>query len=113
MNTETQIDTLKEARALISNPDSWVQAWAATNGYGVECDPRSDSAVCWCLDGAVESVTGSLEVSYFDSVTETLTAAAQHNGYSDHVAFNDEPETTHADVMLFLDDVVKDLEQAS
>lgn len=49
----TPLELLKAARADLTDPSHWMQRFAAVNRFGVETDPKSESACCWCAFGIV------------------------------------------------------------
>ena len=116
MNTETQIATLKAARELISVPGNWNKRAFALDWNRNWCDPRSPEACSWCIDGALQAVVASWGEDGNDETIVLhylLMDAAEDEGYPDYPSFNDDPDTTHGDVMKFLDGVIAELEQAS
>ena len=44
---------LVASRSAIASPERWLQGYAAVNRYGIETDPRSDTACRWCALGAI------------------------------------------------------------
>lgn len=52
------LDALRDAAALIADPERWTQKAPARNAAGDPVDPHSDDAVCWCATGALARVTG-------------------------------------------------------
>ena len=105
--------TMKAIRELIQHPGDWVRDYIACDIYGDECSPLDDSAACWCLDGAATFVACHPSRPAYPAVAATLVSAANDAGFMGHVEFNDDPATTHADVMKLLDGVIADLELAS
>jgi hypothetical protein len=71
----TTRETLLAAADLVDR--GWCRKYAALNRYGVECDPDSDSAVCWCAFGACVCAAGS-----DDRAEPALDALREHVGRS-------------------------------
>lgn len=44
---------LKEARALITDPEHWTQGDHAIENTGASIDPLNEAAYAWCADGAL------------------------------------------------------------
>ncbi len=98
---------LRAARERISDPARWTKHVEARNASGKECFPQSETAVCWCGVGAIwaESFTSDWDV---DRMTAQMTLAAMtKRSVSD---FNDDPTTTHADVLAAFDKAIVNLE---
>ena len=105
------IADLKAIRALISKPESWIKYRSAQDRHNAPCSALSSDAVCWCLGGAAHAIT---RIDGWPGLVYTaLESAARSAGFDGTPSFNDHPDTTHADVMAFLDGVVSELEQAS
>lgn len=49
------LTVLREARALLADPDRWTQHVFARDAHGEPTDPEGRHACCWCLRGAVAS----------------------------------------------------------
>lgn len=64
-------DVLKEARALISDPEHWTQGSAAIENTGAECLPTDPDAYAFCGLGAILHVLG---VSEEDDLTRAAHA---------------------------------------
>lgn len=47
-----------EIRALLSFDDKWTQHWFARDKNGSSCDAGNKNAVCWCISGAFQKVSG-------------------------------------------------------
>lgn len=97
MNT---LEVLRKARELISDPARWTQGEIArdTDGVTVHADHRL--AVCWCAIGAVKHAAQHMGVhdvyKVFDALDQTAPGGLV-------VQFNDDPATTHDDVLAMFD----------
>lgn len=49
------VEVLRTARVHIVDPSTWTYGALARTCVGGECDPLDDSAVRWCLEGAIHS----------------------------------------------------------
>jgi hypothetical protein len=93
-------DDLIAARALIDTPEKWVKGKYEVNG-------------CYCAMGAVSmAVTGSADydsnwyVNYADKVVAALDNRLPAR-FPDVAAFNDDPATTHNDVLQLFDRAIE------
>lgn len=50
---------LKHALSLISEPNAWVRNAMAVDAFGLEVDPKSEKAKCFCMVGALQRVPSS------------------------------------------------------
>lgn len=92
-------DDLIAARALIDTPDKWTQHTYARNPHGEITFPEEGDAICFCGQGAVFRVLGNSNSDRLDAALEALNQAA--GCY--FVKLNDDPATTHADVLAVFD----------
>lgn len=97
-------EILTQARDLISDPARWTRGVYARDAEGRETASRSESAVCWCVHGAIRKVTGSVYDTLFSG---RYAQAALPEGYSEVHEFNDDPKTTHSDVLALFDRAIK------
>ena len=104
MNRRQQLAAVKRMRKLLAKPDAWCKGYEAIrrDSFGASStSPKNPSASSWCLLGAAKrcraDTQGHHECLRWAS-TEPL------------VQFNDAPETTHRDVLRFLDACIKKLE---
>lgn len=88
-------ETLKAMRELLADEKRWTQKVYARAYGGVPVWSSDARAVCWCLIGACNKVSGSTISSL--TLAETLDC--------DPGAFND--SHTHAEVIAKLDDAIK------
>lgn len=92
-------ETLIEIRALIEK--GWIKGAYARDGGGERVSPYSDSAVSFCLVGAMER---SCETP---SQLKNLYRTLGDHGMCSLTFFNDRPETTKADVLSLLDEAIQ------
>jgi len=96
MSNET-VEALKAARALIDTPEKWTKEACVRDAAGYSVHNKDDDAVCFCIVGALHR--GSAP-AYVDNLL-------RHELPPEHVGslyvFNDDPATTHADVMALFD----------
>lgn len=99
------VEDLKAARAVIEKPEAWTKGkWARTKGgQGVSWD--SPEAVCFCAEGAIR-----LTVPYD---REVVTQSSLLGHYYMLAAFNDDPETTHAEILALFDNAILKASEAS
>ncbi len=96
--------TLMLARDLIAKPENWCQGTLALNAHEEDVDPKYITAERFCMLGAIQRITG--EVIIRDELEEPLERAigVEPRGGPEHVpGFNDDPVTTHADVLAAFD----------
>jgi hypothetical protein len=97
MSTEVA-RVLREARTLIETPDRWLQGGLYEFNFG-------KVARCCALGAINEAAQGDLSRAYRDA-TEALRRAAG----PDIVYWNDDPATTHADVLSAFDRAIASAE---
>lgn len=103
----TYKQVLVDARALIDDPNRWVQKDFAQMESGAYCKPRDPRACRWCLLGAVawaSNVHGIISpklLEYFDQLREHLYPATGEPHFDSTFAMND--YLSHAKVLEFLD----------
>jgi hypothetical protein len=106
-----QLDVLREARALIADPDRWCQGYEAVDANGVFIDSTAPQAVRWCALGALGRVANRRQLRSTEmlDVDEALDEASRLYGKTvDHV--ND--EDGHAAVLRVYDAAIADVEAA-
>ncbi|MDH7796410.1 MULTISPECIES: hypothetical protein [unclassified Beijerinckia] len=107
--SQSQLKTdLIAMRDLLSTPSAWTQDAFARDRDGDICTSDHPTAVCWCLDGAAAKV-GLLDdddEGRYAAIRVILTRSVptNHGGY---VGFNDDPNTTHDDVMSLLNKAIE------
>lgn len=95
--TNDTVEKLRAAKALIDTPEKWTKGTLARDSIGISVLVRSDDAVCFCVLGALgraATETGPHVWAIRDSLPAPYLAVSK---------FNDDPTTTHADVMALFD----------
>lgn len=102
MTTEMTVSQVLEAsKAVIEKPEHWTTRYLARDSYGVNTQPFSKGATCWCSIGAIDKVYDEYGVSgdLRQQAIRALEVALDEAGEDDCVAeFND--TRTHAEVMM-------------
>lgn len=96
----TPAELLRKARALLEMQNHWTKRAFALNAEGYVTDPTGNDAVCWCSVGAIRRVAGGAHRTAVIESTNALTACLSGRYISE---FNDDPNTTHADVLAMFD----------
>lgn len=103
----------KAVRIVLKTPESWTKNAFARNKLGKPVPFDAPDAVCHCLSGA-----SLLVRQYFppeESFNEAFTKTASSMGRTASKdsawvpAFNDDPSTTHEDVIVILDEMIRRL----
>lgn len=94
---KTAVDILRDAKALISDPEKWVK------GHYGDCETGE-----FCSFGAMDQAErGSAGAWLLADLTLDRAARAINPEFKDYIAFNDHPDTTHADVMALFDRAIE------
>lgn len=99
------VELLKDARRKISLPENWTQGEMARSSEGKEVNPYSIHAVSWCMAGALQSFEGAAGEAWL-FMTKAL-------GVNSLVHINDNPQTSHADIMAMFDRAIALAEKGS
>lgn len=94
------LEVLTEARALLADPKAWTQGQFARGRWGGGVDVLAPGAQCFCAVGATMRVDARR--SYRSDVSEALEAVTPP-GFGDMARYNDDPITTHADILAIFD----------
>ena len=89
------LTALQKMRELLADPKAWTKGAAARNDRGHKVDWNDPTAVCWCLAGAERRSAGPTSLPW-----SVLRLIAGDYTIPD---FNDDPSTTHADILAALD----------
>jgi len=100
-------DVLRAARAKIAEPEHWAKGADALNAAGKWADPLSADAVSWCAIGAL-GVSGRYWMQACDLMESLLPDSCDR----DVARFNDDPTTTHADILALFDRAIAAAEKA-
>ncbi len=98
-------ETLQAAKELISTPEKWTKGQFAKNTNGGGVIAFSPDATCWSSLGSLKRANVVLWESAAVYLTQCLPA-----GFSDVELYNDDPNTTHADIMALFDHAIAKLE---
>lgn len=91
---------------LLSDPNHWTKNAFARNSFDGQIELLSKSACKWCLAGAI----GKCAIIYedkttriYDKITNTIHMMyPKFPQFINIVKFNDDPSTTHADIIAVL-----------
>lgn len=89
------VNDCKTVAELLADPKRWTKGANARDKRGVEVNTHSPNAVCWCSSGATKRI-------YSDNlafVRFRLRTAIGNLSASSILEFNDNPKTTHKQVM--------------
>jgi hypothetical protein len=107
----TELQILRRARELISDPERWTTELAARDECNGSVAPWDESAVCWCAVGAMERAAHDLGVrvssNAYSAAMERLYALSPHNSV---VQVND--VEGHAAVLALFDKALSEKEAA-
>ena len=110
MKTAKQI--LIDAKELISNPKKWTTKYWAKNEAGESVSTSAPEACQWCSWGALMKVQdGSNLTEAYQTLEDAIGGISRGSSWKSKnmVTFNDDPDTTHADVMAAFDRAIKSL----
>ena len=108
-------ELLVQAKSLIDTPSKWCQRANARNVDGAAVNAADPTAVKWCIAGALTAVVSQhTERSWASTDTATFYACSDVLNHAlgppdpvrfntKLVVFNNNPATTHADVMALFD----------
>lgn len=97
------------AREILSDPKHWIKSTYARNLVGDSVLATSPHAVCWCSMGALWKAFD--EVGKNTTRMEAYTFLQKNLLENEDIAgFNDNPDTTHSDVMAAFDRAIESLE---
>jgi hypothetical protein len=101
--SKSTLQILKEARALISDPERWTQGEDARDEDGLPVHPDDSDAVCWCTLGALHrAAAGTDDFSVFREIQKAVEAFPGIRSQAHYAAkFND--AHTHAEVLAMFD----------
>jgi len=85
---------------VLATPEKWAKLVQARNASGKGVNPKSKDAVSWDVVGAlwVCAKDNPEWRMWFDRIVERV----NNRGYETPTRFNDDPNTTHADVLKLL-----------
>ena len=106
------INILIDVKKLLTDDACWVQNTLAVNSEYERVNPEDEEACAWCLQGAVEYVV-HINTMTHEHVSNTLLYIQSKLGlYGSSIPnFNDHDETSHNDLMIFLDKIIAEYPQ--
>lgn len=115
----TEVEVFQGVINLLQDPDHWIKRIRSTNADGLYVVPISEQAAKWCLGGAVMRVLEDNEDDWMgwwqdvdDPIGSRLHHLAKERGYTSNafVEFNNDPRTTHEDLMALLKEALSEAE---
>jgi hypothetical protein len=100
------VKILKKAKKLIADPQHWTRGASARNAQGRGVIWNNPGAVSFCSIGALHHAAGPVKKDWraVDRAFLMLKRAAETRDIAD---FNDDPKTTHTDVMVAFDKAIR------
>lgn len=101
---KTILEVLEAVDAKLDSPEKWTKGWNAKNNIGQRVTENSPAACCWCLVGAVVSISGDLiRIEIADNiVSKTLNFLKIQSGETFLYNWNDLPSRTFSEVKSFI-----------
>ena len=106
MSEVTARQVLENARKLIESPDRWTRKAFARSKIGIECWSGDPDAVSWCVQGAINEAGRRLGTGMGDSYFEAMPRLQKAAGCWMLDIWNDNAETTHADILEAFDKAI-------
>lgn len=100
------VEILHRIRGLISDPNHWTKGVFATDQHGAAVPASDPTATCFCVAGAamrVRSQIDEADLIHFREAKSIMRITA--GGWLP--IFNDDPLTTHQDVMSVIDKAIE------
>lgn len=104
------VERLIVIRGLLADPSAWTKAAMARASDGRAVSLHGGGACMWCLDGALShDAPGGSSLSAFklERVTRSYVRLALGGLDRSIWGFNDDPSTTHADILAVLDRAIE------
>jgi hypothetical protein len=98
MSVQT-LEILKATKELLSDEKRWTRDFLARHENGNPIGPNEPNAVCFCILGAIDKLTGTNGKYSPAHVAIEQELPKKYIGIGH---FNDDPETTHGHVMAVL-----------
>ena len=111
MPEQTVLEVLKDARALIADPERWTQGEAARNAHGLPVDPRDTDAACWCPIGACLRVSFTHAGPAMWELTRGLPRSWDYGHRWPLANWNNAPRRTHRAILRRFDTTIARLEK--
>lgn len=102
---QTLLETLVVARELIASPAAWTQGEFARDAHGKPVHPRSETATCFCLLGALNRAGGDT-LGAAGAMTEVMASSKYRRHFSLPI-FNDSHKTDHEMVLDLIDQTIE------
>lgn len=113
LRTPDTLAILRGARALLARPDAWLRGVGARTSEGELCPSSSPAAACFCAIGVLNHLAplggwGKAHRALFAELPKAWCSRVKpSNVKDDHwvsvARFNDDPNTTHADLLALFD----------
>ena len=103
----TELQILKAARERITDPANWGQGWSAYSSNGYRTSGYDPTAVKFALDGALCNTQAFEHQIRAAKFRVRMQLPREHYLPSE---FNDDVNTTHADVLALLDRAIEQCE---
>lgn len=101
-------EVLQKARALIADPERWTREALARTSEGWEVRGDNPTACRWCVVGAIQAIALGAGVATWPATVALLPFIPHH---ADVPSWNDDPKTTHADVLAAFDAAIARAEE--
>lgn len=111
------VTDLKAIQALFKDKSCFVKRVFARNANGVEVNPTEESAVCWCLIGAIQRIVpadmenqeryDALRASLEKAVPADASLMDDEHDINPLVHFNDAPETTYDHIIDLIQQAIR------
>lgn len=108
------VEVLTTVREALSDPERWYQheSWPGESAGIMELDrlgreKLGERAERACLIGACSLAKGHYDMGRWKDAPEELWAAVREHGGLTIADFNDDPSTTHADILNVLDRAIE------
>lgn len=100
----TALKILQGVRELLSDEKRWTRGSYARDRLGRTTHSTSESAVCWCLIGALGKITNHERGAR--SAERALERVARRRGREFPAEWQDADGRTHAEVLALLDEAI-------
>lgn len=93
-------EALERAKAHLRDESVWSRGYIARTAFGAPCMPNARCARAWSVRGALHAANTNVDAVFYAERALLAALPATHRTLGD---FNDDPATTHADVLALLD----------
>ena len=101
---------LRRARIRLHCPERWTQGASARLDDGRHCHPEDPAATSHCVVGAIQHLTaptGANSDMFYAATTHLQRTLARTISDPWLTIWNDDPRTTHQDILDALDDAIR------